>query len=232
MTNIKAHVLWSASWLTVALSILAFLIYGRFEYLSGGSFSIVDVLVSCIVIYTLITWVAHIIPMVWFCLSGTLVCRKTVSERLPCRFTMDLCEVHPKDFRLVIFFRNVSPTMVRGQITVKESTGSDVFAQVNLAEPMPLLVGVWGRRNGWWSRGVGTGKEPIKINLSLPANRLHKLALECNLEWNFIGTRLENKIPKDGMLYVEATLRSGGPSEKGHALPFTHPPSGSNRRDR
>ena len=208
MRNLRLRIILSIAAFVGCLVVWCWIVHSRTAHPLERGTAIIDIVVLCIVSGVLIAWGRDVLTLGLDYFTSRLVSRNVERARLPYRFEMQLGEIRDTDSWIFICFQNISPDAVHGRIAVKDVSSDDVLAQLQLVEPEPLLGGVWGREQGWWSRGTASVRSPIRIHLPKKVPQMRALRLECELDWNFIGTRMEHKIPKDRTLHVEVVLRA------------------------
>lgn len=202
------YIIRNLSGLTVFTILWLWIVHGWIARFSESNPPIIDWFVFCVLNYVLFAWNRGLLGIVLDYFMGKAVFSKNRVVVLPCKFEITLDEIQCTDSLIWIFPGNVSQQAIRGKISVKDLVSSDVLATLKLIEPEPLLVGIWGRKDGWWSRGTANVRSPIRIHLHEKTLAPITLLIEFDLDWNFIGTRLEHKIPKNRMLEIEIIVKT------------------------
>ena len=159
-------------------------------------------------IYSVIMHVRISLNGIRFWLSRLGSIPEVLNLELPAQFRLEVGIDRSGWASATFFFRNASSDCIRGVIRLKDPISKTELGKQELTESEPLLVGVWGRDRGWWPRDTGTSRVPVSFAFKVENSRDRRLLLECDLEWNFLGTRLETLIPADRVLSLEIVRRT------------------------
>ena len=141
--------------------------------------------------------------------AGDLLLEATLELKLPAVHQTEFTCRERKRIRVVLHMLNSATACLGGTILLTASDGTNQRTIHEFKEPDALLNRlVTNRRAKHWAKGTGQSNDPVIIDLPEDFTSVGTHLLTLDLQWNFLGTRLEKLIPLMRVTSIELLVRS------------------------
>jgi len=203
MKRLYANILWTTLLVLVAEACLIG-VYFRYFRGSPNERPFEFLLIAILIAVNLP--ILKLLPRWFVIFKGDVCFTADINTDIPIElsFPIDLTDI--RSGLLVIFFTNSSPECVGRKIKFQpENEGAGEIID-DCGEPKPLGFGDTKRTAANWSKGTGDVKKPLIYNWPNGHAAHSKGTLEMAFDWNFVGTYLERKLPRNRTLEGQVIL--------------------------